>query len=236
MKRADEADVATLQAEIVRAEALAEARTDAESAEKEAASRKAEAQEALGKAQERERKARREYGAARDVLSVLSPPAPRASLLEDWEELACWASGQATELAASLEAATGRERDAKARHTGVVEQARGLCAPYFDPGGDPSQLSAEMAVAAERAANAHGRAVEQRQERIELEERIERVAVQVSLWRWPSATARPRWLRRTVQDWSRCSSTRASAPLIPTRLMSSRLPLRNWARVAWSAS
>ena len=176
-RMADVDDVATLQAEIVRAEALAEARTEAESAEKEAASRETESHEALGQVQERERGARREYSAARDVLSVLSPPAPRASLLEDWEELTCWACGQATELAASLEAATGRERDAKARRTGVVEQARGLCAPYFDPDGDPSQLSAEMAVAAERAANAHGRAVEQRRERIELEERIERVAV-----------------------------------------------------------
>ena len=172
---AGEPDTATLRADVERAEELAAARVEAEAAEQSAASSAHEARTTLEGLEGAESLARGQYGTVRDELVALSPPKPGASLLDDWEALAAWAKETMADLARLAEAAEERGRAARSRQSDLVQTARSLCAPYFEPGDDPDQFVVEMAEAAASAAFTHQQAAGERKARVELEERIERL-------------------------------------------------------------
>ena len=169
---AGELDVAALKANIAEAEGLATARDEANEAEGLALEAQRATQAELRRFEGDEKRARGEFGSARDGLIELSPPQPGASLLEDWQELAAWAVQMATELTEQTQVVEQRAHDAAVRFGDVLEQARSVCAPYFDPGDDPAEFTAEMAVAVDRAKNAQAHAVTERRARARLEARI----------------------------------------------------------------
>ena len=195
---AGEPDVAELEERIAEAERLAAA-CDRASADEEAA-REAETT-ARGRLDERvaeEKQARTSFGRVRDGLAELSPPEPGESLIEDWQQLAAWAEVQVVELSARVEAAEERERAAGSSRADLVEQARRLCAPYFEPGDDPDRLAGGMAEAAWKAELLREQAVEARKARVKLEERIAGLrsdeAVASQLGRLLQANGFERWL------------------------------------------
>ena len=191
-------DEATLRADIDRAKDLAEARSMAEEAEAEALRRREHARGESVALEDDERRARREFGRVRDKMTSLEPPDPEGELLQDWETLETWATVQRTDLADRKESAQNQQRDAETRCRDISEQARHLCAPYFEPGDDPGTFAVEMAKAAWTAENSHEQAVAAREARIKLEDRIEGLrhdeAVASRLGRLLRADGFERWL------------------------------------------
>lgn len=174
---AGEPGVAALKANIAEAQGLASARAEADEAERLALETERVTRAALRGLEEDEQRARGAFVSARDGLIDLSPPQPGASLLEDWQELAAWAVHKATELTEQTQVAEQRAHDADARLRGVVKQARSVCAPYFDPGDNSAEFTADLAVAVDRAGNAHAQATKERRARAQLEARIEVLGV-----------------------------------------------------------
>lgn len=191
-------DAEALRQAIAGAEALEAARRETEEAAAEAEAEQRDAQKRLQELKVEEDEARREYGKVRDRAASLDPPEPDGSVLADWTALAAWAEQQASDLAAALQEAAERTSAAESRSRHLAEQARDLCAPYVEAADDPARLRQDMAVAVDRAQGDHRRAVEARQERTELEARIEgqreEQAVHSQLGRLLRAEGFERWL------------------------------------------
>ncbi len=195
---AGEPEVAQLEADIERAGALAAARQKAEAAEQTAHERKQQAVKALEALEADEQRARRDYGARRDELAPLSPPAPEASLLQDWEDLAAWAIETLAAVARQSEAAERRARDAQGRERELIASARTLCSAHFEPGDDSSRFVSEMAVAVTNAEMSHKTATEELRRRQQLEARVGKLRadeeVAAELGRLLRADGFERWL------------------------------------------
>ena len=191
-------DEAALVAGIEMALTLAEARSLAESAETQALSCRDEVRGNLNELEAEEKAALTDYWRARDGLAARQPPEPSGALLEDWETLAAWAEGQQTGLTTEKASAEASRQGAELRRSEALERARGLCAPYFDPGEDSDSYAAGMAGAVERARAAHARAVEERAARAVLENRVEELraveAVAAELGRLLRADGFERWV------------------------------------------
>ena len=162
-----------LEALIAEAHRLADARALASEAEEEA---NVAVQAARGELDERraeENRARDNYSGVRDKLAALSPPLPGGTLIEDWQNLAAWASRQVGELAAQAEAAECREAHAEGRVRDLLDRARGLCEPFFDPGDDPSKYGVnKLEKVALTSENDRDQAAAAREEREQLEQQI----------------------------------------------------------------
>ena len=195
---AGEPEVAELEERIAEAERLATTRNQASAAEDAAKEAEQTARGELEETEAEEKRARVSLGRARDGLVELSPPEPGESLIEDWHELAAWAALQIVELAARAEAAEQRERAAQSGERDLVEQARRLCVPHFEPGDDPDKFAVEMAEAALTAEISHEQAAAACKARAELEGRIEALrsdeAVASQLGRLLRSDGFERWL------------------------------------------
>ena len=193
-----EPDVEALWRAIAEAEALEAARREAEKAAAEAEDEHRDAQMRLDALKDEEAAARRDYGRVRDRTASLQPPEPGDSLLADWTALAAWAERQALGLGADLQKAEERTSAAESRGRDLAEQARNLCARYFEASNDAKSLLVGMAEAAVRARDKHREAVEAREERARLEGRIEKrreeQAVSSQLGRLLRADGFERWL------------------------------------------
>ena len=166
-------DVEALSNAIAAAEALEAARLEAEEAAAKAETEQHHAHRMLQALKGEEAAARKEYGRVRDGSASLEPPEPVGLLLADWTALAAWAEQQALSLETEAQGAEERVSAAESRSRDLVTQARDLCVPYFEAGDDSGRLRRDMAVAVDRAQGDHRRAVEAREERAELEKRIE---------------------------------------------------------------
>lgn len=219
---AEEPEAAVLKADLAKAEYLAAARHDTLAAEQSAADAATAARETLEQARVKEDAARHEYGKVRDRLvallveqadvaatrpedgkvrdglAALEPPSPAASLLEDWEALTAWAEAKAAELEEERKAVESRVRSLEARQAELTDQARGVCAPHFDPPSDSRDFAAEMATAVAQAESAHEHAVRQRKEMADLEKQIGELraaeAVAAELGRLLRSDGFERWL------------------------------------------
>ena len=142
--------------------------------------------------------ARPEDDGARDGLAALEPPSPAASLLEDWEALTAWAASKASDLKEEKEAVESEVRSLEARQAELADQARGVCAPHFDPPSDPGGFIAAMASAVTRAESAHQHAVDRRKKMADLEKQVEDLrgaeAVAAELGRLLRSDGFERWL------------------------------------------
>ena len=191
-------DKATLAADIDRARVLAEDCSLAEAAEAEALGGMGDAKENLNVLEAEEQAALTGYWRARDGLAAQQPPEPSGALLEDWEALAAWAEGQQIGLTDEKESAEASWHGAGLRRREALERARGLCAPYFDPGEDSDSYAVCMAGTVERAKAAHTRAVEERAARAVLENRVEELrameTVAAELGRLLRADGFERWV------------------------------------------
>lgn len=170
---ANEADEATLEADIAKAEQLAKTCRKARNAEIEAHEAEQAALKVLEGLTEAEQRARQEFAQTRDGFAALEPPSPEASLVEDWQALADWATELAGGLASELDKANDHVTKVEAQWTQQDEAARAVCAPHIDPGNDPKRWPVEMATALERAKGDHQRACDRRQEMADLETRVE---------------------------------------------------------------
>lgn len=169
----DKPDEETLQADIARAEQLAETRSKARKDETEAREAEQATGEVLERLAEAELQARKEFARTRDDFAALDPPSPEASLVEDWQALTGWATELAGDLASELDKANDHVTKVEAQWGQQAEAARAVCIPHFDPDDDPKQWPVEMATALERAKGDHQRACGQRQKMAELQERVE---------------------------------------------------------------
>lgn len=169
---ANEVDEATLAKDIALAEQLAVTCRDARSVESQAKKDEQAALKALEGLVEAEREARSEFAGFRDGFASLSAPAPQASLAEDWQVFAAWASQLADDLVPELDKAIGQVGEAETRSEECAEAARAVCVPHFDPGGDPKRWPITMATAVQQATSDHERACEQRQQMADLESQI----------------------------------------------------------------
>ena len=167
-----EADVATLEDEIERADQLAAARVEAADAEMSADNAARAARTEFNTLKERERSAQGQYLAVRDGLAALSPPQPGGLLLQDWDSLAAWADQQTAELDGRIQGAGRQQREAQARYDATVDAARDACAPH-ELGDDPDRFVAVMAVAAVEAERTRDQAISERQRYAELEARVD---------------------------------------------------------------
>ena len=165
-------DAEALRQAVDEAEALGVARREAEKAAAEAEREHRDAQKGLDALKVEEAAARRDYGSVRDRTARLEPPEPVGSLLDDWTELAAWAAQQSLLLGEEARAADASASMAESRRLDLLSQACDLCVPYFEASDDAGRLQQDMAVAVDRARGDHRRAVEDREERAELEKRI----------------------------------------------------------------
>lgn len=172
---AGEPEIAELRERIVEAGRLAVARDEASAGAEATQTAEQAARSELKEREAEERRARAGFVRIRDGLVALSPPEPGDALIDDWQRLAEWTALQIVELATQAEAAEARERAARREKRSLVERARGLCAPYFEPGDDPDKFAVEMAGAARTAKISHEQAVAARKARAQLEERIKRL-------------------------------------------------------------
>lgn len=219
---AEEPEAAALKDDLAKAEALDAARRDALAAEQSAAAAATAAQEELEQVRAKEDAARHDYGRVRDRLvallveqadvdearldygrvrnglAALEPPSPAASLLEDWEALTAWAATKASDLKGEKEAVESGVRALEARQAELTDQARGVCAPHFDPPSDPGGFIAAMASAVTRAESHHQHAVDRRKEMANLEKQVEDLraaeAVAAELGRLLRSDGFERWL------------------------------------------
>ena len=219
---AEEPEAAALKEDLAKAEALDAARRDALAAEQSDAAAAAAAQEELNQVRAKEDAARHDYGrvrdrlvallveqadidaarpeddGARDGLAALEPPSPAASLLEDWEALTAWAASKASDLNEEKEAVESKVRSLEAQQAELADQARGVCAPHFDPPSDSGGFIAAMASAVTRAESAHQHAVDRRKEMADLEKQVEDLrsaeAVAAELGRLLRSDGFERWL------------------------------------------
>lgn len=170
---ADEPDEEALNADIARAEQLAETCQEARNAETEAREAEQTAVKVLAGLTEAELQARQEFAETRDGFAALKPPTPEASLFEDWQALVAWAAELADALVAELDKANDQVTTAETQWTQHAETARAVCTPHFDPGDDPNRWPVEMATELQRAKSDHRQAVDQRQKMADLETRVE---------------------------------------------------------------
>ncbi|MCY4666056.1 MAG: SMC family ATPase [Acidimicrobiaceae bacterium] len=194
----DAPDEAALLADIDAALGLAKTRSLAEAAEAEAHRHVKAVKEDLNALEAQEHESIGDYSRVRDSLAELAPPGPSGSLLTDWETLAVWAEDQQGLLVKQRASAEASRQGAEARRREVVQGARELCAPYFEPGADPQRYDVEMALAVQRAAAAHAQAERERRSRAALEQRVAEVRAEESvaseLGRLLSARGFERWV------------------------------------------
>ena len=168
----DEPDEKALEKDIARAEQLAATSREAQHAEAETQSAEQTARKALEELAEAEQRTRNEFAEIRDGFAALGPPPPKASLVEDWQELAIWASQLAEDLIPEIAKSDERVTNTEAQRREHEQAARAVCAEHFVPT-DPQSWRSDMATAVERARNEHQQACAKRKEMADLEAEVE---------------------------------------------------------------
>ncbi len=161
-------EVSEVNEQLIGAAQLATELREAEDAERSALHNVSKARRALAGLEGRERKARRLLTKARDGLVELSPPQPGASLLIDWQEFAAWAQDTTLGVRDDLVTAQAAAASSRREEQRLMEQARALCADYFEPAGDFERLAVGMAQAITGAERDHRDAVDKREARQKL--------------------------------------------------------------------
>ena len=194
----DEADVEALEKDIALAEQLAATRREAQSAETEAQKAEQAARKALEGLTETERQARNEFAKTRDGFAALEPPAPGASLVQDWQALDRWASQFAEDLIPEIDTANEHVNNNETQRRQHAEAARAVCVAHFEPTDDLQAWRTDMALAVQRAGNDHRQACKQRQDMADLKAEVEALRVEKSvaseLGRLLRADGFERWL------------------------------------------
>ncbi|HLT11784.1 MAG TPA: SMC family ATPase, partial [Micromonosporaceae bacterium] len=170
-------DLSTVESQLA-AIAAAEAKLTAATESVRVARREARTASAgLRAAEERLRSAWLHFDTVRDGLAALGPPpADRDDIVSSWESLQEWAVGAARERTAARDATVAVAEAALAAITDVVGRLDAAFAEAGQdpvrPAGDPNAYRQAAVVAVERAAAAHSRLVERREQAARLAEQV----------------------------------------------------------------
>ena len=132
-----------------RANTLAEAKTDAEQAERQAAEQYGAVQIALAGLGDDERKAREGFEGCRITLAAWGPPKTGSSLAADWQVLAAWADVQRTNHEGELHIVRADERQLRADREALIARVAERAAPFVGLRNDRDTLTGRIT---ERAA------------------------------------------------------------------------------------